>query len=114
MPCTRPRTGVICAVEQAGIGEVDAAVASAQRGFEIWSQMPAQERSRILLRAVAIIRERNDELAHLDTLDTGKPIAETTTEDVVTGADVIEFYAGLVPALHGRDHRLPRSGDSLG
>ncbi len=101
---------VICAVEQAGAAEVDAAVASAQRGFETWSAMPAQERGRILLRAVEIIRERNDELAFLDTLDTGKPIAETTTEDVVTGADVIEFYAGLVPTLHGDTIDFPGQG----
>jgi len=97
-------------VEQAGEAEIDAAVASAQRGFEIWSTMPAMDRSRILMRAVAIIRERNDELAALDTLDTGKPIVETTTEDVVTGADVIEFYAGLVPTLHGDTIDFPGQG----
>ena len=45
--------------------------------------MPAIERSRVLRRAVEIIRDRNDELAALDTLDAGRPIGETTTEDVV-------------------------------
>src|SRR6056297_304049 len=100
----------ICDVEQAGDTEVDAAVASAARGFAAWSNMPAVERSRILMRAVAIIRERNDELARLDTLDTGKPIAETATEDVPTGADVIEFYAGLVPTLHGETIDFPGQG----
>ena len=92
---------VICNVEQAGRREVDLAVESATGGFVEWSAMPAIERSRILRRAVDIIRERNDELAALDTLDAGRPIAETTTEDVPTGADVIEFYSGLVPAIHG-------------
>lgn len=97
-----PGTGrVICDVEQAGQREVDLAVASAHDGFVEWSAMPAMERSRILRRAVAIIRERNDELAAFDTLDAGRPISETSTEDVPTGADVIEFYAGLVPAIHG-------------
>jgi betaine-aldehyde dehydrogenase len=100
----------ICDVEQAGPREIEAAVAAAQAGFEVWSMMPALERSRILLRAVAIIRERNDELAALDTLDTGKPIAETTTEDVVTGADVIEFYAGVVQTLHGETIDFPGQG----
>ncbi len=100
----------ICDVEQAGPREIEAAVAAAQAGFEVWSAMPALERSRILLRAVAIIRERNDELAALDTLDTGKPIAETTTEDVVTGADVIEFYAGVVQTLHGETIDFPGQG----
>jgi len=100
----------ICEVEQAGMAEVDAAVDAAQRGFAVWSAMPALERSRILLRAVAIIRERNDELAALDTLDTGKPIGETSTEDVVTGADVIEFYAGVAQTLHGDTIDFPGHG----
>ena len=92
---------VICDVEQAGRREIDMAVESARQGFAEWSTMPAIERGRILRRAVDIIRDRNDELAALDTLDAGRPIAETTTEDVPTGADVIEFYAGLAPAIHG-------------
>ncbi len=98
---------VICEVEQAGQREVDLAVESAAVGFATWSAMPAMERSRILRRAVEIIRSRNDELAALDTLDAGRPIGETTTEDVPTGADVIEFYAGLVPAIHGETIDFP-------
>ena len=101
---------VICEVEQAGQAEVEAAVVSARQGFVEWSAMPAVERSRILLRAVQIIRDRNDELAHLETLDTGKPLAETLVEDIVTGADVIEFYAGLIPSLHGETIDFPGRG----
>ena len=100
---------VICDVQQASEGDVDAAVAAARRGFEVWSQMPAMERSRIMMRAVQILRDRNDEFAHLETLDTGKPLSETTTEDIVTGADVIEFYAGLISTLHGQHIDLPPS-----
>ncbi|MDW3215213.1 MAG: betaine-aldehyde dehydrogenase [Ilumatobacteraceae bacterium] len=98
---------VICDVEQAGEREVELAVESAAAGFAVWSAMPAIERSRILRRAVDIIRDRNDELAALDTLDAGRPIGETSTEDVPTGADVIEFYAGLVPAIHGETVDFP-------
>ncbi|MEK9938590.1 MAG: betaine-aldehyde dehydrogenase [Ilumatobacter sp.] len=98
---------VICEVEQAGEREVDAAVASAREGFEVWSSMTAMDRSRILRRAVQIIRERNDDLAALDTLDAGRPIAETTSVDVPTGADVIEFYAGVAPTLHGETLDFP-------
>ncbi len=98
---------VICEVEQAGEREVDAAVASARVGFEVWSAMTAMERSRILRRAVQIIRERNDDLAALDTLDAGRPIAETSSVDVPTGADVIEFYAGVAPTLHGETLDFP-------
>ncbi|MFK8024014.1 MAG: betaine-aldehyde dehydrogenase [Ilumatobacter sp.] len=101
---------VICQVEQAGVAEVDAAVESAQRGFDIWSTTPAVERSRVLMRAVELIRGRNDELARLDTLDTGKPIGETSTEDIPTGADVLEFYAGVAPTLHGETIDFPGRG----
>jgi len=69
--------------------------------------MTAMDRSRILRRAVQIIRERNDDLAALDTLDAGRPIAETTSVDVPTGADVIEFYAGVAPTLHGETLDFP-------
>jgi betaine-aldehyde dehydrogenase len=100
----------ICDVEQAGEREIELAIESAQRGFQVWSNMPALERSRILLRAVAIIRERTLELASLDTLDAGRPISETSTEDVVTGADVIEFYAGVVQTLHGETIDFPGRG----
>ena len=64
--------------------------------------MTAMQRSRILRRAVELLRERNDELAALETRDTGKPIAETKAVDIVTGADVIEYYAGLATAIEGQ------------
>ncbi|MDU4094978.1 MAG: betaine-aldehyde dehydrogenase, partial [Pantoea sp.] len=50
---------------------------------------------------VALLRERNQTLAELETADTGKPISETAAVDIVTGADVLEYYAGLAPALQG-------------
>jgi len=65
---------VIAAVQQASEADVDRAVAAARAGFEVWSQLPAVERCRVLLRAVALLRDRNDELAHLETLDRLRPI----------------------------------------
>lgn len=93
---------VLSKVQQSSADEVNAAVAAAQKGQKIWAAMTAVERSRILLKAVAILRERNDELARIETLDTGKPLSETLYVDVVTGADVIEYYAGLIQAIEGR------------
>jgi betaine-aldehyde dehydrogenase len=97
-----PANGDILAeVQAASRDDVDTAVISAQKGQKIWALKTPVERSRILLRAVEILRQRNDELAELETLDTGKPISETRIVDIVTGADVLEYYAGLVPALEG-------------
>ncbi len=102
-----PATGApIAVLGQASDADVDKAVAAAQQGFAVWSKMTAVERSRILLKAVALLRERNDELARLEVRDTGKPLQEALEVDIATGADVIEYYAGLVPALQGEQQPL--------
>ncbi|MDO4907932.1 betaine-aldehyde dehydrogenase [Neisseria sp.] len=100
---------VLSAVQQSDAGEIEAAVQTAMAGQKVWAAMTAAERSRILLKAVAILRERNDELARIETLDTGKPLSETLYVDIVTGADVIEYYAGLAQAIEGRQIPLRES-----
>ncbi len=98
-----PATGeTLAEVAQATAADVDRAVDSARTGQADWAARPAMERARVLRRAVALLRERNDALAELETLDTGKPISETRAVDIATGADVLEYYAGLAPALEGR------------
>ncbi|MEC5409711.1 betaine-aldehyde dehydrogenase [Paraburkholderia sp. MPAMCS5] len=98
-----PATGeTLATVQQASAADVDRAVQSARDGQREWAALTAMQRSRILRRAVEILRERNDELAALETRDTGKPIAETLAVDIVTGADVIEYYAGLATAIEGQ------------
>lgn len=97
-----PATGdVVYEVEVADDTVQKAAIESAQRGFKQWSAMTGIERSRILLKAVALLRERNDELAKIEVVDTGKPWQEASTVDVVSGADSIEFFAGLAPSIEG-------------
>ena len=88
--------------------DVDAAIDSARSAFPSWSKTPPVARARILLKAVQILRERNDEIARIETQDTGKPFSETSTVDVVTGADVLEFFANLVAGggLHGETIQL--------
>lgn len=98
-----PANGEILArVQESDEAEIERAVQTAIEGQKIWAAMTAVERSRILLKAVEILRARNDELARIETLDTGKPLSETLYVDVVTGADVIEYYAGLAQAIEGR------------
>ncbi|OBX37371.1 NAD/NADP-dependent betaine aldehyde dehydrogenase [Halomonas elongata] len=88
-------------IQQASEADVDTAVAAARRGQRIWAAMTGVERGRVLNRAVALLRERNDEIAELETRNTGKPISETAEVDIVTGADVLEYYAGLAGAIEG-------------
>lgn len=83
-------------IHVASHSDIDAAVASAQRAFSTWSETSPAVRARILQKAAAILRERNDEIARVETLDSGKAYTETSTVDVVTGADTLEYYANLV------------------
>ncbi|RDW88594.1 putative betaine aldehyde dehydrogenase protein [Coleophoma cylindrospora] len=92
-----PSTGnPLADVHEASESDIDAAVASAQAAFPSWSQTPPMARARILLKAVELLRARNDEIAKVETDDTGKAFSETSTVDVVTGADVLEYFAHLV------------------
>jgi betaine-aldehyde dehydrogenase len=97
---------VIANVDQANEEDVEKAINSAEQGFITWSSMTAVERGRILLKAVTILRERNDELAALEVMDCGKPLQEANCVDIHSGADVIEYYAGLAPALQGTQQDL--------
>jgi betaine-aldehyde dehydrogenase len=106
-----PATGKILGhVQVSGPAEVNAAVRAAQRGQEQWAAMSAAERARVLRRAAELLRARNDELATLETRDTGKPIQETRVVDVVSGAECFEYFAGLVMSLSGEHIDLGKPG----
>lgn len=97
-----PATGeVLAEVEVAGEAEVEAAVEAARKGQAVWGAMTGAERGRILHRVVALMRERNEELSLLETRDTGKPIQETLVADAASGADCLEYFAGLAASLAG-------------
>lgn len=97
-----PATGQkLAEVAQADQAVVQAALESATAGQQVWAAMPAVERGRILYRAAQLLREQNEALARLEVLDTGKPYQEAAVVDIQTGADVIEYYAGLCDKLQG-------------
>ncbi len=99
---TNPATGEILArLKAAGAEEIDKAVARARAGQAQWRALTGAARGRVLRRVADILRARNDELAHLETLDTGKPIAETSVVDVISGAECLEYYAGLAAGIAG-------------
>jgi betaine-aldehyde dehydrogenase len=77
------------------------AVESAAAGFAAWSATPPAARARVLRRAADLIRARGRELAELETLDTGKPLSETLVADWPSGADSLEWFAGLAASLAG-------------
>jgi betaine-aldehyde dehydrogenase len=88
-------------VNVAGPDEVDAAVRAAQRGQVQWAALTGAERARVLRRAAWLLRSRNQQLAELETRDTGKPIQETVVVDVISGAECLEYFASLAQSLSG-------------
>ena len=97
-----PATGeVICSVAAADASLVDEAVAAAKAAQRQWVALPAAERGRVMGRVATILRERKQELALLEVLDTGKPIQEAPEADIGSAADCFEFFAGLTQIVHG-------------
>ena len=105
-----PYTGeVIATLHEASEAQVAAACAAAAKAQPAWAALRPVERGRVLLRAAAIIRERGEELARLETLDTGKPIQETRVADWPSGADALEYFGGLAATITGQT--IPLGGD---
>ncbi len=97
-----PATGETLAVLSVdGPAQVDAAVVRAASAQEAWAARTGAERGRVLQRAAQLLRARNDELAELETRNTGKPIQETRAVDVISGAECLEYYAGIAAGLAG-------------
>ncbi len=98
-----PYTGeVIATLLEATPAQVAQACAAAAAAQPAWAALRPVDRARVLSRAAAIIRDRAEDLARLETLDTGKPIQETRVADWPSGADALEYFAGLGPTLTGQ------------
>jgi aminomuconate-semialdehyde/2-hydroxymuconate-6-semialdehyde dehydrogenase len=94
-----PATGeVIAHVAEGGKADVDIAVKAARKAFDEgpWPNMPVAERSAILMKVAGGIRKRMQELCELESLDTGKPIRETSHLDIPRSAYNFEFFAELI------------------
>ena len=97
-----PANGTLLAeIAVDGAAQVDAAVARAQAAQRRWAALSGAARGRILQRAAQLLRECNDELAELETRNTGKPVQETRAVDVLSGAECLEYYAGLAAGIAG-------------
>lgn len=95
----------IASLNMATQSEIDLALDKAVAAQHAWATRPPVERGRVLRRAAELMRARNRELSELETLDTGKPIAETLVADAVSGADCLEYFGGLAAAITG-DHTV--------
>lgn len=97
-PATNEAIGKASVADEAELQEaVDLARAAQQK----WARLLPAERARILHRSSILIREKNDELAALEVWDTGKPIQEALSVDIVSGADAVEYFAHAAALLKG-------------
>jgi succinate-semialdehyde dehydrogenase/glutarate-semialdehyde dehydrogenase len=101
-PVIDPATGLAFAeVVLSTSADLDRALASTQRGFEIWRDTPALKRSEILRRAASYVRRDTDEIARILTLEEGKPLWDAKME-IGFAADVIDWSAEEGKRAYGR------------
>jgi succinate-semialdehyde dehydrogenase/glutarate-semialdehyde dehydrogenase len=97
-----PATGdVIGKLACAGEADLSKAVAAARSGFGHWKQKNPLERSSHLRAAAALLRARADAIAHIMTLEQGKPLAQARGE-TLAGADIIDWFAEEGRRTYGR------------
>ena len=102
LPVLNPATGKeIGRVAHAGRADLDRALEAAQKGFQVWRDMLPAERSKIMRKAAALMRERAGEIAPLLTQEQGKPLAEAKGE-TMAAADIIEWFAEEGFRVYGR------------
>jgi len=92
---------VIADVAMAGKADIDKAVAAATKAFPAWSRMAAADRGRILLKLADLIEENAEELARLETLDTGHPLKDSRALDVPRTAACFRYFGGMADKFQG-------------
>jgi acyl-CoA reductase-like NAD-dependent aldehyde dehydrogenase len=103
--------GVIATLARGGPADVDAAVGAARRAFEgPWGRLKPKERARLLYDLSRAIERHADELAELETRDSGKPLPLSKRE-TLGAARYFEYYAGAADKLHGE--QIPLGPDMV-
>jgi aldehyde dehydrogenase (NAD+) len=111
-PTINPATGeTICQVAEGDKADIDLAVKAARKAFEHgpWPKMSAAERGRLLSKLADAIEANKDELAALESLDNGKPIADSLAADLPLTIKCYRYYAGWADKVHGKT--IPVEGD---
>lgn len=92
---------VITEVALAGKADIDKAVAAAQRAFPAWSRLSGADRGRILLKLADLIEANAEELARLETMDTGHPLRDSRSLDVPRTAACFRYFGGMADKFEG-------------
>jgi succinate-semialdehyde dehydrogenase/glutarate-semialdehyde dehydrogenase len=106
-PATGEPIGTVAHAEKP---DLDAALAAAQKGFEVWRKVSANDRYKLMRKAADILRGRLNDVATLMTMEQGKPLPEAKMETTV-GADVIDWFAEEARRAYGRT--IPARWDNV-
>ena len=101
-PILNPATGkVLARLAHASQGDLDRALAAADKGFKQWKAVSPFDRYKVLRKAAELMRARVDEIAELMTLEQGKPLAESKVE-VTAAGDIIDWFAEEARRTYGQ------------
>jgi aldehyde dehydrogenase (NAD+) len=103
---------VIALIAEGDSADIDAAVASARDALEgEWGHLRASERGRLLLKWAELIRDHQEALIELESLDSGKPVAAIRRQDLPAVLDTLTYYAGWADKINGQV--IPARTDAL-
>ena len=103
---------VIAEIAEGDAADIDAAVASARQALERdWGHMKASERGRLLFRWAELIRDNQEALIELESLDSGKPVSAIRRQDLPAVLDTLTYYAGWADKINGQV--IPARPDAL-
>src|SRR6478752_7431333 len=103
MDIVNPSTGEVYATApRSDEVDVDLACTAAGEAFEKWRWTTPSERQRALLKLADVIEEHAEELVGIESLNTGKPVSLTLSEEIPPMVDQIRFFAGAARVLEGK------------
>ncbi|MDX6546890.1 MAG: hypothetical protein QOG33_440 [Gaiellales bacterium] len=110
---TNPATGQhLASVAEAGVRDVERAVAAAVAAYETWGAMSPVTRGRVMHRFAAVVEEHAEELALLECHNVGMPISDARGQLAMI-VDVIRYYAGAVDKFFGHTIPVERQGVAM-
>jgi phenylacetaldehyde dehydrogenase len=114
IPVIDPGTGaVLTAIQGSDAADVDDAVSAARQALEVgpWGRMSAADRGRMISRLAALLGDHAEELAQIESLDTGRPIFECRIVDIPGSVAMLEYMAGWASKINGETMQLGVPGE---
>jgi aldehyde dehydrogenase (NAD+)/betaine-aldehyde dehydrogenase len=102
MDVVNPHDGSLLAVvAEGGEADVDRAVNAAKSAYPSWSSLAAADRGKLLLRLANLLEQNADEMARLESIDTGHPLRDTTMLDVPRTVATFRYFGGMADKYQG-------------